>query len=263
MKYNLPPLEMIKLLGCTHPTGREWLEYLKRENQVLLPKTYYDFIEYAAGCPLFATSDLWVGRTLPLARTPRMFHAQLLEDMDARKECRSNYERDLSRLEQLPREQWPEDYLLIGSDYVHDTGYFGIRRADLSQDDPPVCWRRSGDSCSKWQPEYKSLSDFLRRILADVLSCNDYDTAKEALQEMGWKYEEDINIQKDSRTGSKAFLWKQGISFLRLKKYDSPSGVKVYCCYDEGKNVFYTGIVDEGEVLLSAIRRREGVSHNK
>ena len=50
---------------------------------------------------------------------------------------------------------------------------------------------------------------------------------------------------------------KQGISFLRLKKYNSLSRVKVYCCYDEKKNVFYSGIIDEGEILLAAFNRDE------
>lgn len=258
MKYNLPALETIKQLGYVQPAGREWLEKVKGENQILLPKIYCDFMEYAAGCPLFATSDLWVGEMAPHLRSPQMYHDLLQEAISSpEKQHSKNYGQSLARLSQLPRELWPADYLLIGSDYVSDMGYFGIRKMDLSQDDPPVYWRNAGDDCSKWRREYKRLSGFLARILADCLSCNDYDTAKSALAKKGWRYEESFDAEKAVPAASKAVLRKQGISFFRLKKYCSLNGIKVYCCYDERKNIFYSGIIDEGEILLAAFKREE------
>jgi len=74
---------------------------------------------------------------------------------------------------------------------------------------------------------------------------------------MGWRYEEYFDIEKEDWAASKAVLKKQGIAFSKLKKYNSNNGIKIYCCYDEEKNIFYTGIIDEGEILLSAINRTE------
>lgn len=265
MKYNLPPLEMLKRLGYTQPANVEWLKKFIHRAHIPLPKVYWNFMEYAAGCPLFATSDLWVEKTPSSVRSPRMLRDVLQESLEDRAgplgDPPYNFiDFTLDKLSWTPWELWPDDYLLIGSDYVKNMAFFGIRKEDLIEDDPPVYWWHIWENDFLWKPESQKLSDFLQRVLADILSCNDFDTAKGALKEMGWQYEEDINIPKGSRTGSRAFLRKQGISFLRLKKYDSPNGVKVYCCHDEKKNVFYTGIVDEGEVLLSAIRRREGLS---
>ena len=261
MKYDLSALEIIKLLGFTQPVGKEWLETIKSSHQIDLPKTYCDFMEYAVDCPLFATSDLWVGKMKPTVYNPRMFHDMIQEVIDDRKghwsNPPSNFEKCLSQLSQLPRDQWPEDYLLIGSDYVGGIGYLGIRKEDLRLDDPPVYWHCGGDDCSVWKPEDKKLSVFFLRVLTESLSCNEYDTEEDALEERGWRYEEYFDIEKEEWAASKAVLRKQGIFFTRLKKYNTNCGVKVYCCYDEERNVFYTGIIDEGEILLSALNRAE------
>lgn len=261
MKYDLSALEMIKLLGYNRSIGQAWLEKIKQKNQILLPKTYCEFMEFAVDCPLLATSDLWIGRMNPTECNPLMFHDMIQEIIDDGKGSWSNppskYEQNLSKLSQLSREQWPEDYLLIGSDYVGGIGEFGIRKEDLQLDDPPVFWHRVGDDFAVWRLEDKKLSVFCLRVLADALSCNDYNTAEKVLEEKGWRYEEYFDIKKDDWTASKAVLRKQGISFVKLKKYNSNSGVKVYCCYDEERNVFYSGIIDEGKILLSAINRTE------
>lgn len=262
MKYNLPPLEMLKRLGYTQPVEGEWLKKFRRGAQIPLPRVYWDFMEYAAGCPLFATSDLWVEKKPSFARGPRMFRDVLQETLEDRTgplgdPPQSFIDFALDKLSWRPLERWPEDYLLIGSDYVRNMAFFGIRKEDLFQDDPPVYWWHVWDSDFLWKPECRKLSSFLQRVLVDVLSCNDYDTAKDALEEKGWRYEESFDAERAVPTTSRAVLRNQGISFLRLKKYNSLSRVKVYCCYDEKKNVFYSGIIDEGEILLAAFNRDE------
>jgi hypothetical protein len=264
MKYDLSALEIIKILGYNHPVGQKWLEKIKLKNQVNLPVTYCNFMEFAVDCPLFHTSDLWVGKMVPTVYKPWMFYELIQETIDDRKGLwkspLSKYESLLYELSQLPREQWPEkldDYLLIGSDYIGGIGYFGIRKEDLHQDDPPVYWHLDGYDFTSWKLEDEKLSRFLLRVLYDSLSCNDYDTAEGALEKMGWRYEEYFDIEKEDWAASKAVLKKQGIAFSKLKKYNSNNGIKIYCCYDEEKNIFYTGIIDEGEILLSAINRTE------
>lgn len=264
MKYDLSALEIIKILGYNHPVGQKWLEKIKLKNQVNLPVTYCNFMEFAVDCPLFHTSDLWVGKMVPAVYEPWMFYELIQETIDDRKGLwkspLSKYESLLYELSQLPREQWPEkldNYLLIGSDYIGGIGYFGIRKEDLQQDDPPVYWHLDGYDFTSWKLEDEKLSSFLLRVLYDSLSCNDYDTAEDALEKMGWRYEEYFDIEKEDWAASKAVLKKQGIAFSKLKKYNSNNGIKIYCCYDEEKNIFYTGIIDEGEILLSAINRTE------
>ena len=82
----------------------------------------------------------------------------------------------------------------------------------------------------------------------------DQEANKGDIQRFWAKY---FDIEKEEWAASKAVLRKQGIFFTRLKKYNTNCGVKVYCCYDEERNVFYTGIIDEGEILLSALNRAE------
>lgn len=62
MQYNLSAVEMLRILGYTQLTTEEWLEKLKQDNHISLPKTYMEFMELMADCPLLATSNLWVGK---------------------------------------------------------------------------------------------------------------------------------------------------------------------------------------------------------
>ena len=56
MQYNLSAVEMLRILGYTQLTTEEWLEKLKQDNHISLPKTYMEFMELMADCPLLATS---------------------------------------------------------------------------------------------------------------------------------------------------------------------------------------------------------------
>ena len=42
MKYDLSAVAILKMLGYDQPTGREWLEKLKLEKQISLPKAYIE-----------------------------------------------------------------------------------------------------------------------------------------------------------------------------------------------------------------------------
>ena len=62
MQYNLSAVEMLRILGYTQSTSTEWLKKLEQDNYIKLPKTYTEFMELMADCPLLATSNLWVGK---------------------------------------------------------------------------------------------------------------------------------------------------------------------------------------------------------
>ena len=81
MKYDLSAVEMLKMLGYDQPTGGEWLEKLKLEKQIRLPKAYIEFMELMVDCPLLGTSNLWIGKMehKTSANIPCTFYDQLQE----------------------------------------------------------------------------------------------------------------------------------------------------------------------------------------
>lgn len=254
MNYEMPAVEMLKTLGYRESGGVEWLS--GRE----LPEVYRRFMELAADNPLFGTSDLWTGKMSHGVCIPGTFYEELREAIEDRKDRwpkrMGRYEKTLYALSQLPPEDWPglvEDYLLIGSDYAGGMGVFGVRMGDLSEEDPPVYWKKDG---AGWKLENEKLSDFLRAVLTEVLACGDYQTAEDALEPMGWRFEEYYDVKKEDWIASKAVLKRYGISYPELKRYRGSSGT-VFCCYDESRNVFFTGATEEGALSLCAISRAD------
>ena len=265
MQYNLSAVEMLRILGYTQPTTGEWLEKLKQDNHINLPKTYIEFMELMADCPLLATSNLWVGKMerRGAPRIPHTYYDELSEMIVDRKgrwsKRPSKYERALYELSQLPAEQWQEkigNYLVIGSDYANGMGSFGIRMEDMGKDDPPVYWHKAGDDLSIWKLESETLSDFLLNVLIEALACVDYQTAEYELETRGWRCQEYYDLKKDDWVASKSVLKRYGIDYSNVKKYKANSG-KVFCCYDREKNAFFVGATGEGELSLTAINRNE------
>lgn len=263
MNYDLSAVTMLNKLGYDRPTGREWLEKLKQDKNIVLPKTYTEFMELMVDCPLLGTSNLWVGKMAHKGATfiPRTFYDQLQEMIDDRKDRWSKrpgkYERSLYELFQLPAAEWPEkidNYLMIGSDYAGGMGEFGIRIDELQKDDPPVYWHKDGADFSTWKLENEKLSDFLLNVLIEALACVDYQSAEYELKTKGWRYEEYFDIKKDDWVATKSVLKRYGIDYSAIKKYKANSG-KVFCCYDEIRSAFFVGSTAEGEMSLSAINR--------
>ena len=265
MQYNLSAVEMLKILGYTQSASVEWFKKLRQDAHIALPKTYMECMELMADCPLLATSNLWVGKmergTAP--HIPRMYHDELLEMIDDRKDRWSKrpgkYERALYELSQLPVERWQEkigNYLVIGSDHTNGMGIFGIRMEDMGKDDPPVYWHKDGDDLSLWKLENETLSDFLLHVLIEALACVDHQTAERELEARGWRCQEYYDLKKDDWVASKSVLKRYGIDYSAVKKYKANSG-KVFCCYDRGKNAFFVGATGEGELSLTAINRSE------
>lgn len=265
MQYNLSAVEMLRILGYTQSTCADWLEKLKQDNHINLPKAYTEFMELMADCPLLATSNLWVGKMerRGTPRIPHTYYDELSEMIDDRKgrwsKRHGKYEHTLYELSQLPADQWPEkiaNYFVIGSDYANGMGEFGICMEDMEKDDPPVYWHKDGDDFSKWKLENEALSDFLLNVLIEVLACVDYQTAEYELETRGWRCQEYYDLKKDDWVASKSVLKRYGIDYSTVKKYKANSG-KVFCCYDREKNSFFVGATGEGELSLTAINRNE------
>ncbi len=192
MIYDLSAVAILHKLGYDQPTGRKWLETLKQDKKIDMPKSYMEFMELMVDCPLLGTSNLWVGKMEHKASAciPRTFYDQLQEMIDDRKDRWSKrpgkYERALYHLFQLPAEEWPQEadnYLVIGSDYVGGVGEFGIRIEDLQKDDPPV-YCLKGQTLIQNKPSIsegcfsasleKALFCGLFRILSFSIFCTDF-----------------------------------------------------------------------------------------
>lgn len=214
-------------------------------------------MELAWRCPIFATSNIWTGQT-----RPRMYFDQIQEhvdDLNANQKTVNARNRYYPSIH-TPREEWPDtldDYLIIGSDYSGGDAAFGIRKADLGQEDPPMYWRSERDPIAKWREDRQRLSGFLLEVLWNVLSGANYDTAERALEQAGWRFEEYFDPQKDDWVASKAVLKKHGILYSSLKRYKCDEGGKVFGCYDRDLNAIFVGILSDGEIDLYAINRVE------
>lgn len=259
IKYDLCPVKLLEILGYEQqPSAKEWLESFMQDKKIPLPKVYLDFMERAFKRPLFKTDNLWTTPTFP-----GMFYEEIQECIEDEKENSDSFDKTSPyyKLAQLPVEQWPNkvcDYLLIGSDYANGDVTFGIRKADLEQDNPKVYWQHEEDPFTKWRDTKHTLSEFLLEVLFNILSCVNYDTAESALENIGWRREEYFDPEKDDWVASKSVLKKQGIRYPELKQYLSSNGT-VFGCYDDEKNVFYVGHVDaeSKEISLAAIVRAE------
>ncbi len=265
MVYNLSAIQIIKTLGYNQSSETQWLKNLKQKNHIELPQTYRDFMELMVDSHLLGTSNLWVGKMAHGTDIPHMYYDYLNEEIQDRTNRWSKYptkwEQSLFNLSQIPISDWgeqAEDYLVIGSDYGGGVGIFGIKKQDLKEEDPPVYWHKYSDciTISEWKLEYEKLSDFLLNVLAEALACVDYQSAEDALEQKGWIYEEYFDIEKDDWVATKSVLKKYGINFSQLKKLNANSG-KVFCCYDDEKNAFFVGDIQNGEITLSAINRIE------
>ncbi len=248
--YDLTATEIIQKLGCTEPLGAAALEQVEREKGVKLPSLLFRFLSYAANCPLFSTSDLWVD--------PSRLHTQydfIEEWIEDDREYFEGLDPDEGEAEsefypyfRLPRAEWntlAEDYLHIGSDFGAGIVTFALHLSDLSKNDPTVYANFEDDSLTSWSVWDDTLSDFLMRSVCDVLCCDEYDTAKRVLTKEGWNvrnlsFEEFSSLPIDS---SAMLRWRSGYGV------DPVCG----CAYEEAENRFIFAKVDRGDPQRTVI----------
>ena len=236
MKYDLSPLELLKLLGFDQPVGREALKTFQEEAGIPLPKLYRKFLELAMDCPLLGTGDLWCGQMIPIRMRPCLLYAPV----------------EQARQAGLP------NYLEIGSDYCTGMLTFGIRLEDLDQEDPQVWQNHDFEPRYTWRLANQCLTDFLMEVLMGALALVNYDTAEEALEARGWTYadytmeyleahaEEEDDDEDGSSVDEQALLAK-GIDPEQVRWRECPYGGRLFCCADIEKGVLYAGRWDAGE----------------
>ena len=201
IEYNPTPLKLLNFLGCANPAGKAQLEDLEAAHKIKLPSLLFDFFSRAWNQPLFECSDIWVTEEHPSLSFSYDILAEIIAEWqeDWAKDPKQ-YEGDVCfQLSQLPKERWPErvsNYLEIGSDYSAGVITFGIRLEDLALPDPPVYSLHEADTETDWKLLDETLSLFLMRILADVLTCAMYRSAQEVLEEAGWRYNSTNNLEE-------------------------------------------------------------------
>ncbi|MDE7417871.1 MAG: SMI1/KNR4 family protein [Lachnospiraceae bacterium] len=271
IKYDLSAIDMIKLLGCKEPVGREdWedirkrytpslpmdktrLESFQEEYHQTIPPMLYEFLRLANDHPLFETADIWAAGSCLLYFSYEDIEERIEEDRDYWEETPEDREEDeYYQFSQIPKEQWKEfvlNHLYIGSDYAAGVVNFGICETDLDQENPPVYYLHEADSIKDWKVIADTLSDFLGGIVCDMLAGAEYTTAQDYLEEEdgGWEFSESgYNSEEELRKQ----LAQQQIDLSAMKKYSSFYGEEdsYRCCADEETGTMY--LAKNGKELL-------------
>ena len=246
MQYEISAPQILRRLGFGGPETAQAFETMKMELNLPLPPVYQEFMEVAWNCPLLATGDLWTGQMIPFPMIPCPLYRRL-EEAEKAQVC---------------------DYLEIGSDYGAGVVTYGIRTEDLSQQDPPVFMQHEANPITQWSLAYNKVSDFLLENLLNALTMVEYDTAEEALEELGWQcvdstmdyiqaHAEEEDAEEHAAVTEKTLLQK-GIDPAQLHWQDSVYEGRAFCCYDEQTETFYAGLWDgNDENSLYVISRTE------
>lgn len=244
------------------------LDQFEREYSIQIPARLRDFWNRTNG-KWMSTADVW---TVLKRDSIFSFAYDWLEDSieDWSEDWKENpgeyQDTSLYQLSKVPKERWPDyadNYLLIGSDFAAGICLFGIRLADLDQDDPPVYYQHECDDPMIWKPLYdQPLSAFLLAILCDVLACEIYHTAKPTLEENGWKWNKYEGLET-----IRSQLSERGMDFLHIldtcPAWTSMSGEEGRCFLDEESKILYILIRGANGDRLCVISRREKKENRK
>ena len=243
-KYNFTVTEILEKMG--YKKSRDNI-LNDQQKGIVLPAVLNDFLSFAINTSLFSTSDVWV-QTRSLIG---FLYDDIEENIEDEKEYwgKDNRAAEDSKYYQfykLPKEQWKgivPNYLLIGSDFAAGVIEFGVCITDLDKNDPPVYMNHENDSICEWKLYTNSLSEFLRWVFCDVLSCEMYDTAMDTLEKNGWDAgilsEDELNVYE--------------IDFDSMDKHPSfyDGNALLGCAYDEDNHILLVVKFDEnsGEIL--------------
>lgn len=117
----------------------------------------------------------------------------------------------------------------------------------------------------------RSCRIFSKEVIVSALVQVNYVTSEEALEEFGWEYTDYMvaywekyndNTTKDP-FGSEDTLIRIGLDPAQIQLTECSYGGQVFCCYDEEKDIFYTGRWGFGEFdvenMLYTIARMDDI----
>lgn len=247
--YDLAAIEILRLLGLKETVEKARLEAFEHENKQKLPRILLDFLSVAMEQSLFSTADIYTDSS-GLSYFYEWMEEEIEERWEDWEECPEECSEDPYFLfSQIPKEQWADhvsDYLLIGSDYGVGVVSFGIRKEDLSEDNPAVYVLNEAEPLTEWKIYYDTLEGFLMYIVCDILACRNYSTAQRVLKNIRWNH-----CDYGSQEQLKQDLLERNIHLSEMKKYRSQfeDDVCYRCCYDQGEKVLYL-IQDEKKLIV-------------
>jgi len=253
MKYDLSAVELLKVFtdgDMYEPESiKKAVKQFEEKKGITLPDCLKEFLEAALGHPLLETADTWIqGEEVKYYFSLDAIQ-EILEDK-AQDFAEGEEEGDFADLLYNPREKWGEfvsDYLEIGSDYTAGVVYFGIKREDLTKENPPVYYHHEANPITQWDKIYESVSDYLLVTFYDALLGIYYDTALDELMEYGW----DCKTYEYGQTEEVVFvqLMKEyGIEAEKLHKLSSETADWITCCCNEEKGEVYLLISEDSKV---------------
>lgn len=263
VQYNVSAVDIIKMLGCTNPVGKEeWkelreqyqnscstdksrMEIFEEEYHQKLPPILDEFLRLANDRPLFETADIWAaGYCFPYFSYEDI--AQRIEEdkeywEENPEECTDD---EYYQFSKIPKEQWKEhvlNYLQIGSDYAAGVVNFGICETDLEKENPPVYYLNEADSIKNWKVLTNTLTEFLGGVVCDMLSGVNYTTAQDVLEE-DWEFCEYNNLDQ---------LTQRQIILSEMTKYPSfyEDDVFYRVCIEVDRGVLYL-VSDDKDLLV-------------
>ena len=238
IEYNLSAIDILNIfddIPKMWETASEKLSAFEEEHQIKLPDMFKKFMESAS--KILETADIWIGG-------PEFFYdeiettiSEILEESETIEDDDEYY-----TFWKAAREHWndlTDDYLEIGSDYGAGIAYFGIRKQDLNQDNPPVYHRFETDSLfDEWKLLSKHLSDYFLTVVCDALAGANYDTAKEILRKYGWTYK--VYSTKPQRDGILSEYEIDPVHLPHIASFFAQTDKDwISCCYDKNRNVFF------------------------
>ena len=255
IKYDLTPVEVVKLFGYTEPKAKEGLESFEKKNNVKLPELLFDFLSLVRNEKLLSTADVWVNSdALPYFSYEYIEEGieDCREDFDDPEFCEENAFYPYSK---IPKEQWPElveNYLQIGSDFAAGVVFFGIKEKELGLENPPVYMLHEADELADWKIIANTLSEYLMCVLLDALAGVEYSTAQNVLNKNGWEfYEEEYANKEEVRER----LSREKIDLSAMVKnmtlYGTADSFYRYC-FNEEEKAFYMVINDTSILVRKA-----------
>jgi len=264
VQYNVSAVDIIKMLGCTEPVGREeWkklrekyqntesidksrIEIFEEEYHQKLPLMLDEFLRLANDQPLFETADIWAaGYCFPYFSYEDI-EQWIEDDKEYWEASPEEYEdEEHYQFSKIPKERWKEqvsNYLQIGSDYAAGVVNFGICETDLEKEDPPVYYLHEAGSIKDWKVLTNTLSEFLGGIVCDMLSGVNYLTAQNILKKKCWEFCEYENLDQ---------LAQRQINLLEMTKYPSFYGDEAFyrVCIEVDRRVLYL-VSDDRKLLV-------------
>ena len=207
IEYNLSAIDILNIfddIPKMWETASEELSMFEEEHQIKLPDMFKKFMESAN--KILETADIRI-------KKPWFFHKE---------------------------HEQKDNYLVIGRDYGAGIVYFGIRKEDLNQENPPVYHHYETDSLfDEWEELLsKHLSDYFLTVICDALTGANYDTAKETVRKYGWTYK--VYSTKPQRDGIVSEYEIDPVHLPHIASFFAETDKDwISCCYDKNRNVFF------------------------